>query len=1075
MRHRLAVVVLAKLCVLMACDVGLSAPSISGVTALTSTVGLYDVFAVTFSVQTCATNPFWPYDPSPPASIPAGSGVTVDGLFSADNWDTIVTVPGFYCHDYEIQPVGSHEYGSPVGESYWCVRFSPKTTGTWQYKLRVQDASGTTTYPEMGGNSFECTESQSGGFLRVSRSDSRYFETSEGRSVPTVGINANLETISQADALLKTCGENGVNVVRWFMNYRGWQNPFGGGDTPVAGGPQWDFTLSMSTDGGAKAGDRYAGYLTTSRNTHQTVMLTKGRLYRYTGFVRTSAVTASPGGGVIAYLGSATATALTGTNDWSAFSIDLTPSASGEYAVGVKHTGSGGTGYFDDLSLRYSTDGGNTWSGECLRKGDMDFQNYVDLIEARKADLIFEAARTHGVYLKTVISESADASLCCISPDGSTGAKSNNNYYASADHPSRWLQKAWWRYMTARWGCYTSLHSWELCNEGDPFNGNHWDAATALADYVHSVDPNRAMCTTSFWHSVPMRFWRSSSCDYLDVHEYIGPTTPGTISRGPRFYAWTDPLQSASNAVVNTLTVDESVCHSGARSYKITAPMGDSEKVDGYAQYHVGVDPSHTYTLKYWAKADSVGNQGGGLSWTRPGVMLVWSVNYHENDYISSVFVDADLGTYDWTQIIEGSLAPPATANTINIQPRCTCSPDQIGYFWIDDVELIDETTGESLYIDGGFEGDRIDYDTALGVRKFGMLLDSYRDRLGKPAVWGETGIRGPNAYGSVYRGYRYTEENQQLVDDNDGIYIKKMVWAHVGPNNPNMIYWWTDNIQNKGLWRYSKAFQSFMSGTPLSNGHYRDARAVTGNAALRAWGQKDLTANRAHLWIDNAPYTWKAVVDHNYRPEPWSSAATYANGSTCGSGTPMHIYRSLQDNNKNHPVTDTAWWEDTGEFDPSKNPPLPPPVSGTVTVSGFEDRRYKIEWWDTSTGEITSTEEVQCLGGDIVLSVRDLQSDVACKIQPLASKLDVRLRSPSDEVLPGEIVTVTVEYTNSDSANAPVVTVEVGLPEGMDYVEGSAEESGGRWDPTTGKITWTILDLPAGQTGTKTFRGKIR
>ncbi len=81
--------------------------------------------------------------------------------------------------------------------------------------------------------------------------------------------------------------------------------------------------------------------------------------------------------------------------------------------------------------------------------------------------------------------------------------------------------------MTARWGCYTSLHSWELCNEGDPFDSNHYDAANALATYVHSIGSNKALCTTSFWHSIPAAFWNSSSCDYIDVHQQHWPNNPG--------------------------------------------------------------------------------------------------------------------------------------------------------------------------------------------------------------------------------------------------------------------------------------------------------------------------------------------------------------------------------------------------------------------------------------------------------------------------------------------------------------------------------------------------------------------
>jgi hypothetical protein len=174
------------------------------------------------------------------------------------------------------------------------------------------------------------------------------------------------------------------------------------------------------------------------------------------------------------------------------------------------------------------------------------------------------------------------------------------------------------------------------------------------------------------------------------------------------------------------------------------------------------------------------------------------------------------------------------------------------------------------------------------------------------------------------------------------------------------------------------------MACIPLPGEQYKDAKVVTNEANLRAWGQKDIVNNKSHLWIDNVPYTWKAFVEHNYRPEPWNSSVTYAKDSTCGSADSSYIYQSIQDNNKNHSLSDLSWWNPVGPFDSANNPPLPSPVSGTVTVSGFNDGIYKIEWWDTTAGVITRTEEASCNNGNIVLTVNELQSDVAVKLSYL-------------------------------------------------------------------------------------------
>jgi len=309
------------------------------------------------------------------------------------------------------------------------------------------------------------------------------------------------------------------------------------------------------------------------------------------------------------------------------------------------------------------------------------------------------------------------------------------------------------------------------------------------------------------------------------------------------------------------------------------------------------------------------------------------------------------------------------------------------------------------------------------------------------------------------------------------------MIWAHAGPDNPYMFYWWTDNVKKKGLWNYFRAFQGFMSGIPVSNGNYVDALSVTSNSALRAWGQKDLTNNCAHLWIDNTPYTWKAVVDHSFKTSDitWSSTATYASTSIASDpADTARVYKSLQNNNKNRPLTDPAWWEDrSGDWwtlldMKEKNPPLPPPVSGTVTVSGFANGVYKCEWWDTSTGVIVSAQDVVCSSGNITLTVSNLVSDVACKIYQAPPNVSARPEVATTEVRPGQTVTITVRYVNSGGSAALNAVVRADLPVGMTYVAGSAEATGGTYDAMTRTISWTLATIPAGAEGTRAFQARV-
>jgi uncharacterized repeat protein (TIGR01451 family) len=384
-----------------------------------------------------------------------------------------------------------------------------------------------------------------------------------------------------------------------------------------------------------------------------------------------------------------------------------------------------------------------------------------------------------------------------------------------------------------------------------------------------------------------------------------------------------------------------------------------------------------------------------------------------------------------------------------------------------------DLTTGLILNYNGGFEEiEPESYDVVAGHCAYSRLTRSYQ--FGKPTIRGEVDLWHPQRFSNPYKGFEYTGEDQLLILDEAGVWWRKLVWAHLDPGALYDMFWSSELLLSRGH-QYAKAFQHFISGIPLSNGHYQDVQAETTNPNMRVLGQRDLVNNRAHIWIDNAPYTWKAVVDHNNRPEPWSSSVTYAKGSTCGAGNPIRIYKSLQDNNRNHPVTDTEWWQDMGEFNPANNPPLPPPVSGDVIISGLADGLYQVEWWDTSTGAVMRKEDVQCAQGKITLTVTNLVSDVACKIAPAPPALSLRLTVIEGSITPGSEVTIAVDYTNTGATEALNAAVTARVPAEMDYIEGSAEATGGSYDPVEKSVTWIVERIAAGETGRRIFKARVR
>ncbi|NLN75560.1 MAG: hypothetical protein GX139_04570, partial [Armatimonadetes bacterium] len=1017
------------ICVLyafIAANSAICAPVVTSVSAESVEIPQFDVFRLSFDVATVATNPYWPYDESPNTGVPARVGVSVDGLFSNDNWQTTITQPAFYYQDYERQAISSgdqkKDWMYPVGKPNWRIRFTPSLAGQWKYRIRVTDSSGTTIHEPID-NTFNCISSANRGFVRVSPTDSRYFETSDGSYLNLIGLSDSTTVTYAMDELYSKYAFNSVNLLRVW--WQGSQGPVLFGMSGQGGIPIWMWqphNLNVTAEA-ARPGDLFSGKISgNSQVWAPDVGVKPNRDYRFSAWVKTAGTTGTEDYGAFLELSGVQSEKLTEDTDWTLLTINVrSGSAQNTMSpyIKVRNT-TDGTVYFTDVSLREVIEG-DQYGPELVSRPNFDAYKYVSQVEAWKADHQLELAKSLGIYLKICLQEKQDKIFGRIQADGTAGGQSDGNVYASNTHASRTYQQYFWRYIIARYGYATNIHSFEFCNEGDPFNGNHYNAANAFADYMHQNHPNHPLITTSFWHSIPMDFWKTSSCDYIDLHEYIGPNIDRNKSHGPRIYAWADADTNASNesaylpreGTQGEFAFDSTQFHSDSKSFKLTAYAGSG--TDGavfYLPYHVGVDPNRTYTLKFWAKGDNIGYS----SWRRVGFNIVWSKAYHENDFLGWSTPHAPMGTYDWQQVVHTGITPHADANTANIQIICSCTPEHEGTFWIDDIEFIDETTGKDLFVDGGFEGDRIDYDPALAVLKYGVLINSYSQRIGKPGMWGEVGIRGHNLYGSPYKGIYYAGENQDLADDITGVWYRKFIWGHISSEATASIKWWTATIRKYSLIRYAKAYQAFMSGIPLSNGHYVDAKATTSALALRAWGQKDLVNNRVHLWIDNEPNTWKKTVDRTTVPN----------------------------------------------------------VTGTVTVSGLHSGAYKAEWWDTGTGVIKNTENIECVNGSIVLSVQNLKSDIACKISPVAANIDLNVLTPTTTAYSGQTVTVTLEYTNNDNNAAQNISVVAKVPSGMTYVAGIAEDSGGSYDSEAITVSLFIGSIAANQTGTRTFKGKV-
>lgn len=540
-----------------------------GAPAHNNSVPLYQKFEATFSISgTVATSLDFPYDPDPPPGLPGRIGLSVEGLFlppGVDDWSRALTQPAFHYQGYERMIAGDGEGLYPIGQPAWKLRFAPTQIGTWQYKIRAQDASicpaGLDPCPywvESLPRTFSATAAlpNSHGFVHVSPTDSRYFEFSDGTPFLGLGHQTSFESGTRVENTFDNYRANGVNLLRPWLSATGvyglgfwfWDTWTNSTLVFTATYPGRDVSARIIGQGDAPCIFQGFEYAAGARGAFKA-----GRAYRVEIRARLENVNgprvAGQPYGLVAKFGAwptgicgnpnnglETLSAYwNGTRGWQVYSSTFNMPANaivgwdGYFTIALENT-NGGIAYIDEVRVIDLSTGLNV-----LPRGDMNYHLYFDQASSWRWDTILDRAAERGVFLKIVALEKEDGIFRFIRPDGSVGSEYSDDYFygvnpANPSQPTkvRRLHEYFWRYLSARWGYSTAVHSWELLNEGDPFNGNHYDQANALGRVIRASDPNRHLVTTSFWHSFPVDdFWGNPdypNLDYADFHAYITTT-----------------------------------------------------------------------------------------------------------------------------------------------------------------------------------------------------------------------------------------------------------------------------------------------------------------------------------------------------------------------------------------------------------------------------------------------------------------------------------------------------------------------------------------------------------------------
>jgi hypothetical protein len=410
-----------------------------------------------------------------------------------------------------------------------------------------------------------------------------------------------------------------------------------------------------------------------------------------------------------------------------------------KFALSLENANSG-TAYIDRVWVQEKLPGGQ-FGVNIISRPWMDHHYYMEQRNSYAFDKVLDLAKKYDLYFRPVILEKNEWITSRIDSGGewARAPESERSYGGPRSSISkvRWLQRAWWRYLQARWGYSPNIHSWELFNEANPDSTSHYIATEELGKFMRQYAPNDHLISSSHWHSFPReRFWANPefpNVDFSDVHQYIAPGEP----------EYADTALATYNA-----------------------------------------------SMRYGAK------QPGGA---------------------------------------------------------------------------------------------------------------------GKPVIRGEIGFG--------------DSSNTEILRDTDGIWLHNFIWGGINPGGLIESYWYDNkhiySLDRDGRFHFDlraqfRGYYRFIRDVPLNNGKYVDAAAEATNSDLRVWGQKDLTNQRAHLWIQNIQHTWKNVIDK---------------------------------------VEIT-------------------PQSGTIILDGFRaNAPYRVEWWDTQAGRRTRRVIVRAdRAGRIALSVSNLK-----------------------------------------------------------------------------------------------------
>jgi hypothetical protein len=516
----------------------------------------WEILEANFTLAgSAATHPQLPFDTNPPPGLAWVDGVSVDGLFTPDNWRTVFRRPAFRQQRYQRALKNNEEWLHPLTNApVWTLRFAPPALGLWKYRVEVREAKGTAVSPERSFQVVMQTNSLSHGPVRVARLDSRYFEHEDGTLFLGTGhgIGASAERYSfDVEQKFATYGDDNQQFFRFWIAGHLWGSAWQPWSSRTLGynGTVPNTGLSLASayaDGLAALKLDAANPLAWQGFSSGHAAIVPGRTYRLRVRWRTEGVAgpATAGrqyGACMRWVGwpepgqtHTTPLAIAhvaGDTPWHVAETNFV--ANGALLQGANYlanpavvleNATAGQVFVDEVSVREVLTGG-ALGGELLRSPKFNSHLTFDQRRGAGLDAILAAAAQHGKYFKLVISEKQEELLNWLSASGLPDPL-GGHFFRTGATPGHRLHEYYWRHLIARFGAFRSVHSWETVNEQDPNDAYSFTLTADLARAA-AADGNPKLATTSTWATLATNTWNRTNLvaiSYADFHAYVRGT-----------------------------------------------------------------------------------------------------------------------------------------------------------------------------------------------------------------------------------------------------------------------------------------------------------------------------------------------------------------------------------------------------------------------------------------------------------------------------------------------------------------------------------------------------------------------